>query len=52
MNLRDLSLFGRDERAGHPASAQDMEERIVTLGWACMVVTLLAAILVAAYVAI
>jgi hypothetical protein len=53
MNLRDVLTFGRRaERAGHPASVQDTEERIVTLGWVCMVATLVAAVLLAAYAAL
>lgn len=53
MNLRDFLTFkARTERAGHPASAEQTEERIITLGWACMVATVLAAVLLAAYAAI
>ncbi len=53
MNLRDYLSFGRrPERAGHAASAEHAEERIVTLGWACMVATVMVALLLAAYAAI
>ncbi len=53
MKLRDYLTFGRrTERAGHPVSAEETEERIVTLGWACMVATVIAALLLAAYSAI
>ncbi len=53
MKLRDYWTLGRRaQRAGHLPSTQDMEERIVTLGWACMVVTVVAAVLFAAYAAI
>jgi hypothetical protein len=53
MKLRDSWIWGRRiQRAGHPASAQDLEAPIVTLGWACMVAMVFAAVLFAAYAAI
>lgn len=53
MHLKNLPLLGRRmSRAGQPEPQQKAEERIVTLGWACMTATLLIAILLAAYAAI
>ncbi len=49
MQLKDRMFGRRLKRAGGPEPLEKAEERVVTLGWLCMTVTLLIAVLLAAY---
>ena len=50
MKLKELFSFGRPlQRAGQP---WPVEDRVATLGWICMAIVIVAALLAASYAAI
>ncbi len=52
MNLREWAPFRRASNVGHASTSRNAEEPLFTLGWLCMVGTVLAAFVLAAYAAL